>query len=243
MQGPVLSIICVSVRPHFLLSLFESLSHNKYPFELVVVGCEAPKTLPIIQNIVSEECHAKRCAMGVDAANGKYIFFTSDDFTFDPGSIDNLQDFFINVVDKRKALVTGIDYTVSQTATGFEYEDVTYKHFLYGTGPLIVTTVGIRKEYFLELGGIDKRFTGCEWEKDFCLRAYADGAFPAVCYNTKMYGHHYRHLQKSGKTLKVTHPAGVGVMRDLWYEGETLLKERRHPVAPYTREDLIYAIH
>lgn len=240
MSDPQFSIVCASIRPWLVGELIDSIAKNNVPLELIVLGKPVPEEYLLkyqwIKSIVNEEGHAKRCAYGVYLSRGKYITFVADDCWYAPHALDSMCTFLEKKIKTRKALVNFKD----MEEDGLTFVDKTYDNFLYEQDslPLIITTVTTHLEYFKSLGGIDKRFLGCEWEKDFCLRAYNDGAFPYICYDAPIYSAHYRKHKHDEVTLKNTHNAGVNVMNDLWFDNGTLRKTRRDlEVYNYKEED------
>lgn len=246
MQSPFITVIVPSVRPWLAEEFADSVARNDNPPEVIFLGSkvtEKTAQYPWVKNYVGNECCVFRCALGAHIAQGKYIHFNADDFTFSDNAFDILSKFILDIVDEKRVLVNFRDLEEQPTPDPDKvvFTDITYRHKVFNDdngSPLFSSAPTLMKSYFHALGGIDKRFVGEQWEKDFCLRAYADGAQNVVCYDASQFGAHYRKHPPGTVTLKHTGSVGYALLDKLWRdEGRRMLPARSSPVESFTAGD------
>lgn len=174
------SLIASSIRPHLYESLFKSLEGTTVEYEVVFGGPNFPedkylpalkhnfryiKTANIKPSQVYEVCRRN--------ATGETLIWVADDCEFPDDVLGKAYRFY-------KANCTHKDVVCIQTRENYGHWqvcDITQHKFFAASAkaPKMAPIGMISREYFQELGGIDRRFVSGQWDNDLLIRVYNDG--------------------------------------------------------------------
>ena len=171
-KDPIISLFGSMIHPEFWMRLYNSLSSNKVPFELIFVGNKIPNfKLPENCHFIYSETKPAQCyEIGSRYAVGDLIMHTGDDCVFSERALDNIYEIFRNLNDD-KAMVScgyilgGNDLSVEQ---GYYWTDD-------NNSPRMPFGALMKREMWKKLGGIDNRFIAQYWDLDIAMRMYEIG--------------------------------------------------------------------
>ena len=168
----VISLFGPSVRPWLWERLYDSLSSNMVPFEIIFVGNRLP-TFTYQDNIhfIYSEVKPAQCAeIGSRYATGDFLMNIADDIVFSEHALDILYEAF-NRLNDDKVIVCP-----RYSDNGRVYRDdesCFWKDDL--TTPTMPACGLMKKDIWKELGGIDVRFVALYWDLDIAMRLYERG--------------------------------------------------------------------
>lgn len=219
------SIICPSVRPNLWGNFISSIRKNKCNYEIIFIGNESEHEITDKNVFVykSDLEFAPCISIGFEKSTGDVIHWTTDDLIYEEGSIDCIFDFFNRVEEKKIA--------VAVREKRMDGSEVTFEHTLkqnYNVSSGTLLAFGaMRKDYFKELGGVDKRFTGTEWENDMSLRILQDGGSIVILDGSVVYSDHTV-IHPNGSPVKKTLERGKELIRELWIDEGRIVKRKNN---------------
>lgn len=174
------SLIASSIRPHLYPALFKSLEGTSVEYEVVFGGPVFPpdKYLPTIKNNFKYiETKNIKPAQVYEATRracaGETLIWVADDCTFGDDVIGKVYRFY-------KLNCTRKDVVCIQTHENYGKWQVCdieqHKFFAASAKAPKMAPIGmVSREYFQEMGGIDRRYVSGQWDNDFLIRLYNDG--------------------------------------------------------------------
>ena len=232
-----ISLVFPYSRPQLIRDVLKSLEGNKCSYELVMLGEEPiDYVLPhFCTVIISHVKPAQLWEAGMRRAQGKLVCWTADDAEYSPNALDLIVSTFVEIPNPK--LFVGM-------RTFDDGIENTYNNRLYQPNPStpLCSTVGVvRKSFWLELGGIDRRFVGGQWENDISMRILeAGGTFfihkYVICF--------LEHKKKHGKpmeesTMVIGYSQGRSVLEPLWLDGRNFSGKRRDAVQVFSDEGIL----
>lgn len=171
-RSPIISLFGSTIRPELWMRIYNSLSSNEIPFEMIFVGNNPPEfEMPENCHFIYSKTKPAQCfEIGARYSTGDLIMHFGDDCVFSPHALDKLYEEFIKMNDE-KAMVS--------CRFVFEGEDLTDKHGYYWTdeksSPRMPAGSLMKKRVWEKIGGIDKRFIALYWDLDIAMRMYEIG--------------------------------------------------------------------
>lgn len=186
-----ISLCASAVRPHLWKDLINSAKQNNdIAYEIVLVGDVRPDfELPNnIKYLYSPVKPAQCWEAAIRNSSGRYVSITADDAEYLPFSIKNMVDFMDRQESKK---------TIGAFQTIENGHLITDSHFYKGKrmAPFFV----FDRNYYFEIGGVDRRFIGGMWENDIVMRVHQDGGSVAICENAFV---SVEHLKKHNATSR-----------------------------------------
>jgi hypothetical protein len=184
-ESPKISIFASSVRPHLWKFFFSSIQQNDLPFEVVFTGnlpddmvrAFAPKAnefkagqifryIPV-GNIKPAQAYEIACRN----CEGELIHWTADDAEYSPHLLDEVWKVWEKTENKRTIISC-------QTIEDGNFVHLEH-HRLFGRAfntPQMAPLGFMSREFYNELGGIDRRYVSGQWDNDIIMRALNVGA-------------------------------------------------------------------
>ncbi len=176
----VISFYGTAIRPWLWTRLYESLSMNSVPFELILVGDRVPKfKLPDNFHFIYSEVKPAQCAeIASRYTTGDLIMNIVDDLVFSEHALDNLYKMSKTLNNDKIML------TCKFVRYGKEFPEDQCR-FWSGNSKSPMTPVGglMKREMWHQLGGIDRRFVTLFWDLDMGMRMYEIGGAVVRCEN------------------------------------------------------------
>ncbi len=248
---PVFSITMASRRNSYYKLFHESLKDTEVPFEIVFVGPNPPlEQMPDnFKHIYSTATPCQCTEIAVRNATGEYVLLISDDCQLSDGFLDKLHRY-TQSLNMDKASISFRFYICIYPKTG--------KMVWYGDDGLmfdgsIIDSHALgccpmfRRDIWMKLGGLDKRFHSTFCDIDMQMRFYEygmnifippdciiaevpkdSGAFKEEGWNIP--GHPNESL------LCVHGEEARSLLNSLWIQDGTMSKTRLSPVEPFTEE-------
>ena len=179
MEKPYFSIASASRRPQYYPYFYEALSKNStVPFEIVFVGPNPPtqKMPDNFRHIVSRATPCQCIEMAVRNAVGEYVMSIGDDVMFSDGFLDKLYSY-AQKLDRDKVLITSRFWLETLNKFGDDglmFDGDLPTGFVIGIGPVF------RRDIWMKLGGLDRRFHSTFCDIDMQMRFYEYGMQPFV---------------------------------------------------------------
>lgn len=175
-----LSLFCSSIRPNLYKSLFDSLKGTTIDVEFVFAGnlkdipaIDLPERIYFRYIKTADIKPAQIYEVARRSCIGELISWTADDAEFAADVLGKAYRFF-------KRTCTRKDVVSTQTKENYgEWRlcDMSAHRFFGGDprAPKMAPMGIMNREYFQELGGIDRRFICGQWDNDLVMRIYNDG--------------------------------------------------------------------
>lgn len=217
------SLFGSSIRPHLWPAFFRSLWHTTVDVEVIFAG-NLPPELAVIANDVSMPSYVEfhyiatgdikpaQCyAVAFKHCTGDLVCWIADDCEFPDDVIGKACRFYQKECGPK-------DIVCIKTRENYgEWRvcDETCHHFFANSpeAPKMAPIGMMRRAYFKELGGIDRRYICGQWDNDLSMRIYNDGGkmfyFGDGCIDIDHVGKHDR---EHGVTFK--RPFGQGYAHD-----------------------------
>jgi hypothetical protein len=154
--------------------LYSNIQETNLPFEIVFVGPNAPDfILPKNFKFIQTNVKPVQCVeIAARAAKGKYLVPTADDCFFDiQNPLTKLYNSFL--LYENSKLILSCKYFTEESGRHIHAGILVNKVYL---------PVGfmIEKDYWLQLGGLDRNFIALYWDLDLCFRIVVDGGITAL---------------------------------------------------------------
>ena len=179
---PVISLFGPAIKPHLWLELYNSLSSNKIPFELVFVGPKKPKfKLPSNIVYIRSKVKPSQCAeIAYRNSRGSLVMCTGDDFVFRKYSLDYLYKDFLKNNKNSKKISIGLALNGSR---GVERSSLNRRRFSRSDKdndtPIMWDGMVLMEKGWW--GGIDRRFAAILYHWDNIMRFYENGGEILPC--------------------------------------------------------------
>ena len=168
-----ISLFMSAARPKWWERMYQSLVGNKCQWEIVAVGPTRGHNFPssLTDNFNFQYCDYKpnQCyAAASYLCRGELIGYCADDALYNSYSLDKIWEAYQKYGKK----------TILAQSTIENGKDVTDEHFFFRhdtSTPRMAPMGFINREWFWELGGIDRNFICGQYEQDVVMRAYQDG--------------------------------------------------------------------
>jgi len=263
----VISLFGSSVRPSLWMRLYNSLKGSAVPFELIFVGevlpdFEMPKNMHFIWTAVKP---AQCWEIGCRYAEGELVMSIEDDLVFGSKALDNAYKLFETKASDKDIVSFRLYYpegevtepmyhmdTRSLTAqellsSGIKLSSKYESALIYGKDSPVLPFCGLmRKDLWMDIGGIDRRFIALSWELDIAMRVYELG------------GKCIRSEKPEDTAIEEAHPglrvllgqkliAQYGsphdrpLLNSFWMKDGHLVNKRLSPVEPFINHDILLA--
>jgi len=170
-----------SIRPHLYEAMFKSLEGTSVEFEIVFGGpCTKEEIEPFLEkykffkyiytkNVKPSQIYEitrRNCI-------GETVIWIADDCEFPNDVVGKVYHFY-------KANCTRKDVVCIQTRENYgswQVCDITQHKFFAASAkaPKMAPIGMMNREYFQELGGIDRRYICGQWDNELMMRVYCDG--------------------------------------------------------------------
>lgn len=174
MENPIFSIATASIRPQYYQNFYSSISADiNVPFEIIFVGPNPPtESMPSnFRHILSDASPCECVEIAVRNATGEYVLSIGDDYVFSDRFLDKLYSY-TQKLDRDNVLISFRFFLVSFNAfgdNGLAYMTNIPTSHIVGCGP------AFRRDIWMKLGGLDKRFYGSFCDMDMQMRFYEYG--------------------------------------------------------------------
>lgn len=171
LNKPIISLFCSAIKPHLWLNLYESLSSNKIPFEIVFVGPKKPKfKLPFNIIYIKSRVKPAQCAeIAYRNSNGSFVLNITDDLIFRKYFLDNLYRDFKKHNKTSKKIGIGSVWNGSNRSKKSPLNKRRFSRSNKDNNTPVMWEgiVLMKKEWW---GGIDKRFIAGFYSWDNIMR-------------------------------------------------------------------------
>jgi len=159
--APKIDIFCSSNRPQLWPLFCRAINRNNTKYKLIVVGPIEPDfILPEHVTFIYSTVKPAQCFhVASTHCHEKYILGIADDVYFYSRALDYMVDSFYYVYHPNKAIVSA--YYTKHGMHMYHNPDAPVMPF----GNLMT------KEFWDEIGGIDRNFVGMYWDADIAMRA------------------------------------------------------------------------
>ncbi len=175
-----ISAYMTSIRPYRWMKIFNMLKKTNLNFEIVIVGpiepdFELPSEIKFFKSDVKPSQCQHAAAM---LCQSKVLLQIVDDIEYEDGGIDAM---YKSLIDNENTMSTcyyyldGQDYSKFQNIVGGEHSFM----------PILPVCGMFKKEDFIKVGGIDKRFFGVMGELDLYMRLCLDANLKTLFVNYK----------------------------------------------------------
>ena len=178
---PKVSLFGSSIRPHLWDSCLGSLDGTSCGFEVIFGGpCKKEEVGPFLEKYkFLKYIHTRNIKpsqvyeLTRRFSEGETVAWVCDDAEFPDDVIGKAYNFY-------KANCTRKDVVCIQTKENYgkwQICDITQHKFFANSAkaPKMAPLGMINREYFQELGGIDRRYICGQWDNDLLMRLYGDG--------------------------------------------------------------------
>ena len=218
MQELNISIFMAGARPKWWLRLYKSLIQNKCKFEIIIVGPNKPNfSLP--NNFRYEHCSFKPTqaySASSYLSKGELIGYSADDAVYAPLALDFIWQAYQKYGKK----------TILAQSTIENGKDVTSEHHFFRhdtTTPRMAPMAFMNREWFWNLGGIDRNFICGQYEQDLVMRAYQDGGSVRNIRESKVF---LKHEETHGGIInKIKYKLGKNSFRSGYWSDRRYLEE------------------
>ena len=158
---PLISIFNSAIRTEYWSELYDILSASNIDFEIVYAGYVNPNISlpPNFKFIYTDVGAAKAAHIAFSQTRGKYVMNMPDDIVPQKFFLDNMMRTMQQVDDNKTIVTSKLKRVTPQIQTP------------KGLGILPVMSM-MKKDVFVYLGGIDKRFINVLWDYDIAFRLY-----------------------------------------------------------------------
>ena len=251
MDKPVFSIATASRRNQYYDWFYESLTKDtSVPFEIVFVGPNPPlhKMPDNFRHIYSTASPCQCIEIAVRKARGEYVLSIGDDVQFSEKFLDKLYSY-TQRFDKDKVLISFRLFLSDKKKpgdVGFEFDSVV--PILPGEMPLLGMGPAFRRDLWIKLGGLDKRFHSSYCDVDMTFRFYEYGMrmfLPQDCFIIEVQKKTGLFKEKGWNKLghpncsltRTYHATAQKLLESLWVK-DGWSKTRLSPVESFTEEEL-----
>ena len=248
MEKPYFSIASASRRPQYYPHVYETISKNNHiPFEVVFVGPNPPtqKMPDNFRHIVSHATPCQCQEIAIRNATGEYVMDIGDDHKFSDGYLNKFHDYIQRLGDK--VLISNRIFM--ERVNKFGDDGLMFDGDL-PTGFVIGSAGAYRRDIWMKLGGLDRRFHSTLCDIDMQMRFYEYGMQPFVtpdCWLSDLEKRAGVFKEEGWKSPK--HPncsltykhyaAGRALLNSLWVTKDgKMSKTRLAPLEPFTEEEL-----
>jgi len=170
------SLFASSIRPHLYEAMFKSLMGTTVEYEVVFAGntpgpfySDWPLVYVITNNIKPAQCYevARR------ACTGEVVIWIADDAEMPNDVIGKAYRFYKEKCGHKDV----VSIQTKENYGTWQMCDITCHKFFAASkdAPKMAPIGMISREYFQELGGIDRRFVSGQWDNELLMRVYCDG--------------------------------------------------------------------
>lgn len=254
-KPPIISLFGSANRPWLWPRLYNSLSSNEVPFEIIFVGDRPPTlTLPDNFHFIYSEVKPAQCAeIAKRHTTCDLIMLIADDLVFSEHALDILHQTFLRL-DNDKAIVSARYYCNGQI---YPDPECCFWRTDLNT-PLLPVSGLMKKKMWEQLGGIDRRFVASCWDIDISMRVFEIGGSVTYCEEAKVVELHDKSTPEKGLYNEVGLPLDRTLLDWLWarqsplpktvspdsvysfnQEKGILMKNRLSPVMPFDDKDIL----
>ena len=249
MDKPVFSIATASRRNQYYDWFYESLTKDtSVPFEIVFVGPNPPlhKMPDNFRHIYSTASPCQCIEIAVRNAAGEYVLSMGDDVQFSEKFFDKLYSY-TQRLDKDKVLISCRFRLNSLNRFG---DDGLMLDGDIPTSPIIGIGPAFRRDIWIKLGGLDKRFHSTMCDVDMQIRFLEYGMRPFItpdCFLSEVWKNDgpFKEVgwSKVGhpncSLLLVHYETARAFLRSLWIkDGDVGYRTRLSPVESFSEEEL-----
>lgn len=236
MSKCLFSICASAARPQDWIETYNSLLANELDWEMVYVGpnrpsfnlADYPRLKYIYSNVKPAQCYQASFLN----ASGELLSWTADDAKYPPHALDDVYKFFHSINNPK---------LVVAFRTIEDGKDITEGHRLRGRDPAAprMAPFGVmNREYFLKLGGYDRRFICGQSENDVVMRVYEDGGSLEIAPVPVLVHHQKSH--NSGTVFRQGFfNQDRAVLENSWIKDRIIQSKRLDAFEPFSKVDIL----
>ena len=236
MKKPIFSIIAPAIRRNLYEKVYRSLNKNNHiSFEIVFVGFSLPKEeMPINFRYIYTKVNPNQCMeIAARESIGEYLIPITDDYLFSPNFLDKMY-FYISKLYMDKVLV-GNRYQMN----GIFYDNLraSYERKIKNSPILLGDGAAFKRDVWMELGGLDRRFEGAFRIPDMNLRFYEYGYAPFIA--PDIWINEIRDKNIKSDLWKRSGPKCKQLCNKFWIKDSIFSEKRLTFVKPFDDKDIL----
>jgi len=229
----IFSVIAPAIRRDLYKTCYESIKRSRISFEVIFVGYNPPtEEMPSNFKYIYTQVNPAQCVeIAVRNATGEYIIYISDDLVFPDRFLDRIY-YYISKLHMEKVLIGNRLQT-----DGVFYDGIlTFDKRRCPNSPVVPWMPALKREIWMNLGGIDRRFSGALCDLDMILRFYETGYTPFIIPDN------WGNEIKNGiifSLCKKTEELGRVLNNRFWVKDTMVVKNRLEPVISFSDKDIL----
>ncbi len=232
MKSLCISIVVFSTDPEQWKGLAQSLIPNRTDYEVIIAGPNRGKTPPRSRHIYTDVKPVQCYELGFREASGDLLLWCADYMRFCPEALDRAFFFFQSGHGGKKAVF----FNNEKADNRLNPEKLLSDSYLH---PLNILLPGmIDKDLLLRLGGLDKKFVCCHAEKDLAMRVRECGGALEVYRDAGLTAENAEN-DPSFLIFKSSSRYDFSVLKNLWTDGNKVLKNRAQPFEGFVKDTLL----
>ncbi len=250
MDKPIFSIATASRRNQYYKWFYGTVAQDTdVPFEIVFVGPNPPlEPMPDnFKHIYSTATPCQCTEIAIRNAVGEYVLSIGDDHEFSNGFLDKLYGY-TQKLDTDKTLISFRFQLRSPAAQWYGDNGLVFSGDI-PTSPVVGIGPTFRKDIWMKLGGLDKRFHSTLCDLDMQMRFYEYGMRPFItpdCSLVEVWKGDGPFKEKGWNvpthhncSLLLNHYAPAQkLLNSLWVKDGAMSKTRLAPVERFTEKEL-----
>lgn len=231
MEKPIISLFGPGIKTDLWMRLYASLISNKVPWELILVGDHQPDfELPENFRFIYSKVKPAQCVeIGARHSIGELIMSMGDDLIFSDGALDDLYRQFTSLAD---------DKTIVSCRFFFAgHEQTARNHYFQGqtNTPILPFGALLKRDLWMRLGGLDRRFIASFYDFDMAMRIYEVGGQTIISKDAVT-----NEVHKGPRlVLEYGEPFDRPLLHSFWVKDGRIVKNRLSPLEPFTDDDIL----
>ena len=235
----VFSLIAPAIRQDLYKTFYNSIKKTNIKFEIIFVGYNPPtEEMPANFKYIYTKVNPAQCfEIAARNAVGEYLLCVADDLLFPDKFLDRIY-FYLSRLYMDKALVGN---RVQENGV-FCDRRLTFNRNCVNS-PVIPLMPAFKREVWLKLGGIDRRFSAALCDLDMIIRFYEAGYTPFVMFDNwvneirsdKIISSLYKKTNRLGRYLNDKFWVKYNEVDKNWF----VVKNRMEPVMSFSDIDIL----
>lgn len=233
MSKPEVTICISSIRPQNWKIFWDSLEGAKTNHEIIFVGPNPPTfDLPSHVRYIETKVKITQCwQIAANESQADTLTFSTDDMRYSPHALDSLYEAHAKSDDKR------IMMSAAYVANGQNFAQ--YQHYFFNGQASPQTPFGwlLDKDVFCQVGGIESRFVGVQWDVDLALRVIEYGGHTEILPGVVV--EEFESLQTKPSACDRFWNYDRPLLDTFWANGPNISTKRMRPIQPFICENIL----